>query len=122
MPSRRPFGRDSREEPNLGGPTLIAAGNINDPYDVLGIVNAVVSRPATRGGCGGSGGLPVQEVYQEAGRSLHAAAIASGGDGVIHVGFDYRLSSTNLGCNQTAPVFEVYAWGTAIKLRRGEPG
>jgi hypothetical protein len=36
------------------------------------------------------------------------------GNGVIHVEYDYRLSSANLGCNSTQPVFEVYGWGAAI--------
>jgi uncharacterized protein YbjQ (UPF0145 family) len=48
---------------------------------------------------------------------LHASAIASGGDGVIHVNFDYRQSSTNMGCNNVKPTFEVYGWGTAVKLK-----
>jgi hypothetical protein len=96
---------------------LIAAGNINSQYDVLGMVDTVVVRPQTSPGCSGQGGLPVQEAYLEAATALHAAAISSGGDVVIHVGFDYRMSSTNMGCNNTKPVFEVHGWGTAIRLK-----
>jgi uncharacterized protein YbjQ (UPF0145 family) len=97
---------------------LVASGNINREYEVLGMVHAVVVRTQTSVGCTGKGGgLPVQEAYQEATKALHASAIASGGDGVIHVGFDYRQSSTNIGCNNTKPTFEVYGWGTAIKLK-----
>ena len=95
--------------------TLIATGNINSPYEVLGIVHAVVTRTPKSTGCGGVGGLPVQETYEAVTAALHAAALNSGGNGVIHVGYDYRVSSTNLGCNNTQPVFEVYGWGTAIK-------
>ena len=98
---------------------LIAAGNINEHYDVLGMVHAVITRPATVT-CGGSGGLPVQEAYQEAANALFASAIASGGSGVIHVGYDYRLSAQAVPCAQNKPVFEVYGWGTAIRLRAGE--
>jgi uncharacterized protein YbjQ (UPF0145 family) len=96
---------------------LAAAGNINREYDVIGMVHTVVVRPQTSAGCTGEGGLPVQDAYREATSALHAAAIASGGDGVIHVNFDYRQSATNVGCNNTKPVFEVYGWGTAIKLK-----
>jgi uncharacterized protein YbjQ (UPF0145 family) len=109
-------GVPGRQEPALSGPTLIASGNINEPYLVLGMVHAVVTRPAKRRGCGELGGLPVEDAYREAARALHASALKSGGDGVIHVGFEHRISSTTLSCNQTAPVFEVYGWGTAIKL------
>jgi uncharacterized protein YbjQ (UPF0145 family) len=97
---------------------LAASGNINREYEVLGMVHAVVVRPQVSAGCGGTGGgLPVQEAYQEATKALHASAVASGGDGVIHVNFNYRQSATNVGCNNTKPTFEVYGWGTAIKLK-----
>ena len=97
---------------------LVASGNINQPYDVVGMVHAVVVRPQTRAGCGGKGGgLPVQEAYQDAAKSLHAAAVASGGDGVIHVGFDYRQSSVTVGCSNAKPTFVVYGWGTAVRLK-----
>lgn len=95
--------------------TLAATGNINTPYEVLGVVHAVVTRTPKTTGCGGVGGLPIQEAYEAVTDALHAAALRSGGDGVIHVGYDYRLSSTNLGCNNVQPVFEVYGWGTAIR-------
>ncbi|RED30377.1 hypothetical protein BJ123_117105 [Rhodopseudomonas thermotolerans] len=95
---------------------LIATGNINYPYEVLGVVHATVSRTPTAGGCGNSGRLPIQEAYEEVTQALYDAALASGGDGVIHVGYDYRMSSANLGCNNTQPVFEVYGWGTAIRM------
>lgn len=95
--------------------TLIATGNINLPYEVLGVVHATVSRTPTSSGCGHAGGLPIQEAYEEVTQALYDAALASGGDGVIHVGYDYRMSSANLGCNNTQPVFEVYGWGTAIR-------
>ena len=97
---------------------LAASGNINRDYDVLGMVHTVVVRAQKSPGCSGKGGgLPVQEAYQDATAALHAAAVASGGDGVIHVSFDYRQSATNIGCNNTKPTFEVYGWGTAIKLK-----
>ena len=96
---------------------LIASGNTNRDYEVLGMVHSVVVRPQVAAGCSGKGGgLPVQEAYRDVGQALFQSAISSGGDGVIHVGFDYRISSTSMGCNNQKPTFEVYGWGTAIKL------
>ncbi|PXA83880.1 hypothetical protein DMC25_17470 [Caulobacter sp. D4A] len=96
---------------------LIAAGDIQTPYEVLGMVHTVVTRTPKTSGCGAPGGLPVQEAYEAAAKALYEAAIASGGDGVIHVAYDYRMSTTNLGCNNVQPAFEVYGWGTAIKTK-----
>ncbi|MGP9821720.1 hypothetical protein ACTZWW_17015 [Salinarimonas sp. NSM] len=98
---------------------LTATGNINEAYDVIGVVHAVASRTPPSTGCGGPGGLPVQEAYGEVTATLQEAARRSGGDGIIHIGYDYRLTSRTTGCTGTqTSVFEVYGWGTAIKLRR----
>ena len=97
---------------------LIAAGNINQDYVVIGVVHATVSRTPKGGGCGSVGGLPIQEAYQAVTKSLADAATASGGDGLIHVHYDYRMASQSVGCgNSTQAVLEVYGWGTAIKLK-----
>ena len=97
---------------------LIAAGNINQQYEVIGMVHAVVSRTPKSAGCGGVGGLPVQEAYEAANRALAEAATASGGDGLIHVNYDHRLTSQTVGCgNQAKSVFEVYGWGTVVRLK-----
>jgi uncharacterized protein YbjQ (UPF0145 family) len=96
---------------------LVAAGNINQAYDVLGIVHVAVSRTLQGAGCGKAGGLPTQAAYEAASQALAQAAAASGGDGVIHVSFDYRMA-TAIGCASQKPVFEVYGWGTAIKLKQ----
>lgn len=95
---------------------LVAAGNINQAYDVIGVVHAVVTRPAKSSGCSEAGGLPIQEAYQAVTLALQEAAQKSGGTGLIHVNYDYRISTTNMGCNQTSAVFEVYGWGTAVAL------
>lgn len=95
---------------------LAATGNINENYAVIGVVHATVVRPVKEGGCGQASGLPVQEAYEAVTEGLKKAAAASGGDGVIHIGYDYRVSTTSVGCSNTAkPLFEVYGWGTAIK-------
>ncbi len=97
---------------------LVAAGNINRDYDVLGVVHVAVSRTLEGAGCLKAGGLPTQAAYEAASQALAQAATASGGDGVIHVSFDYRMATT-VGCGNAGqkPVFEVYGWGTAIKLK-----
>jgi uncharacterized protein YbjQ (UPF0145 family) len=95
---------------------ITATGNINVPYEVLGVVHAVVNRTPKSAGCGQTGGLPVQEAYEAVTAALREAASKSGGNGVIHVGYDYRLTEARVGCNSTQPCFEVYGWGTAIKV------
>jgi len=96
---------------------LTATGNINQDYEVIGVVHATVSRTPTAAGCGAEGGLPVQEAYQAVTSGLETAATASGGDAVIHIGYDYRMSTATMGCNSTQPQFEVYGWGTAVRLK-----
>lgn len=94
---------------------LTATGDINQPYEVIGVVHATATRKSKKNGCGGSGGLPVQETYRAATAALVEAAGASGGNGVIHIGYDYRVTSLQVGCGSTSePQFEVYAWGTAV--------
>ena len=95
---------------------LVAAGNINTSYDVIGVVHAVVVRPATSAGCSGPGGLPIQEAFEAVTAALQNAATKSGANGLIHVSYSHRVSTTTVGCNQGKAVFEVYGWGTAIRL------
>jgi hypothetical protein len=95
---------------------LTAAGNINQPYATLGVIHAVVTKPAKEAGCSGRGGLPIQEAFDAVLEALKASAAKSGGDGLIHVSYDYRVSSTNMACNQSKAVIEVYGWGTVIRL------
>jgi hypothetical protein len=95
------------------GPTLkvVAAGNINQPYTSLGVVHATVAREET--GC--SGGLPVGPALREATNLLIQQAYDVGGDGLIHISYMHRVSSSQ-GCAGAKANFEVYAWGTAITI------
>ena len=95
---------------------LTAAGNINRPYETIGVIHAVVARPAKDPGCSGGGGLPIQEAFDAVLNILKDSATKSGGDGLIHVSYDYRVASTTVGCNNSKAVFEVYGWGTVIRL------
>ena len=95
---------------------LTATGNINRDYTVIGVVNATASKTPQKGGCGQTTGIPIDGAYREATAALAEAAKLSGGDAVIHIGYDYRMATKQMGCNGTEPSFEVYAWGTAVKL------
>jgi uncharacterized protein YbjQ (UPF0145 family) len=97
---------------------LLATGNINEAYEVLGVVHAVVSKRAEKKGCS-STGLPVEAAYKEGTNALAAQASASGADGVIHIGYDYRMATARVGCGggELVSTFELYAWGTAIRLK-----
>ncbi|MFS2112099.1 hypothetical protein ACCC88_20570 [Sphingomonas sp. Sphisp140] len=95
---------------------LTATGNINQPYEVIGVVHATAARVAEKGGCGNSRGIPVEAAYQAATVALQEAARLSNADALIHVGYDYRMATSQVGCNTAEPSFEVYAWGTAVKL------
>jgi hypothetical protein len=94
-------------------PTLMtAAGNINQPYRVIGMVLSVVAKEES--GCGG--GLPVTQAIIDATDDLQRQAAKLGGDAVIHISYMHRVS-TSAGCNSTKSNFEVYAWGTAVRLQ-----
>ena len=88
-----------------------AAGNVNQPYQSLGLVLAVVSRQQS--GC--SGGLPVGQALRDATDDLKRQAAARGANGVIHISYMHRVS-TSPGCGGASSSIEVYAWGTAVKL------
>jgi hypothetical protein len=95
---------------------LVAAGNINQPYEALGVIHAVVTRPAKSSGCSGPGGLPIQEAFDAVLQSLKETAARSGGNGLIHVSYSHRVSTKAVGCDQSKAVFEVYGWGTVIRI------
>lgn len=108
-----------REEPNRDPGVIASTGDVQEPYETLGVIHAVVTRPAKSAGCGGSGGLPIHEAFGEVTRSLQDTARSSGGNGVIHIGYSHRVSSANFGCGGDKAVFEVYAWGTVVRLKDG---
>ena len=95
---------------------LTATGNINAAYEVIGVITVSVIKPE-KTGCAG-GGLPVDAAYQEAVSGLVAVAKKQGASGVIHIGFEHRVSTTS-GCGTSSANFELYAWGTAINLENG---
>jgi hypothetical protein len=94
---------------------LMAAGDIQDRYQVIGLVFAVASRTPEAKGCS----VPVLglgQTYQDAATQLESAARVRGADAVIHIGFEHRYSAATTGCGASTTAFEVYSWGTAVKL------
>jgi hypothetical protein len=92
---------------------LTATGNINEVYSVIGAITVSIVKPE-KTGCGGSG-LPVDAAYGEALAELQAVAARRGGDAVIHIGFEHRVS-TSAACGAASSNFELYAWGTVVRL------
>jgi putative heavy-metal-binding protein len=88
-----------------------AAGNINVQYESLGVVLAVVAREEA--GCGG--GLPVGQALFDAMDDLKRQAADRGANGVIHIQYMHRTSSSP-GCQSSKTNIEVYAWGTAVRI------
>lgn len=89
---------------------IISSGAVCEQYQVLGLV---VGFASVSEGC--SGGIKVEDTYQMALKRLTESATAKGADGVIFVNFQNRVA-VNAGCTGTAQAFEVFAWGTAVKL------
>lgn len=97
---------------------ITASGNINQPYSVVGLVTVSVIKPQGTG-CNAKG-LPVDAAYAEAVTKLTDEARKRNGDGVIHIGFEHRISSSSAGCGSASTSnFELYAWGTIIRQDHG---
>lgn len=92
-------------EPNI----ITAAGNVNFNYQIIGVVMSVVAREEA--GCGG--GLPVGQALAEATADLKRQAVGRGANGLIHISYMHRVS-TSQGCGTPKANIEVYAWGTAV--------
>jgi len=96
--------KSKKAAPNL----LTAAGNINQPYQPLGLVFAVISRQEA--GC--YGGLPIAQALGDATDDLQRQAAERGGNAVLHISYMHRVSASP-GCASANANIEVYAWGTA---------
>lgn len=94
-----------------GIPVLTTAGNINSPFEPLGLVFAVVAREEA--GC--SGGLPVSQAILDATEELKRQTTEAGGNAVLHISYMHRVSSS-AGCSGSKSNIEVYAWGTAARV------
>jgi len=93
---------------------ITATGNINQNYEVIGVLTISVIKPQ-KTGCSGDG-LPVDAAYEEAVSGLVSLANKRGANGVIHIGFEHRVSTSAVGCGGSSANFELYAWGTAVQV------
>jgi len=91
---------------------LTSSGSIEEEYETIGLVVGFASSRQTWRGT-----VDVPKAYKASLQSLVESARARGADGVIHVSFQNRVA-IGPGCAGSKQVFEVFAWGTAVKLRR----
>lgn len=89
---------------------IVSSGAICADYTVLGMVIGFASKSE---GCGGD--IPVESVYTAALQRLTESARARYANGLIYVNFQNRVAST-AGCGNAKQVFEVFAWGTAVRF------
>jgi uncharacterized protein YbjQ (UPF0145 family) len=92
---------------------LLAAGDVQYRYEVLGIVFGY----SLRSGEGCNNSISLVNVFHDATTALEATAKQKGAEGVIHINFQQRDTMAK-GCGGGKPASEVYAWGTAIKFIR----
>jgi len=92
------------------GGILVSSGGICEPYQTLGLVVGFASKSE---GCGGK--IAIEDTYRAALQRLTESAKAKGGNALIFVNFQNRVAS-QAGCGQAQQVFEVFAWGTAIRV------
>ncbi|GEM_PF-1163673 len=96
---------------------IVATGNINQDYEVIDVVHAMVSRKPKKPGFFKAPTIPVVEAYQTATAALVEAAKKLDGDGVINIGYDHRVVTLPAGCgSESSTILEVTAWGTVIRL------
>ena len=92
-------------------PVLLSTGEIGQPYDVIDAIFAYGS--STDGFLKTANPL---EAYQKVAGVLKERATAAGGDAVTFATFDYRVAAS-AGCGG-GKAFEVFAYGTAVRIRR----
>jgi uncharacterized Zn finger protein (UPF0148 family) len=92
------------------GDVIVSSGPICAEYNVLGLVVGFASKAE---GC--TGVISVDNVYRTALERLIEGARARDANGLIHVNFQNRVAA-QMGCGVTRQVFEVFAWGTAIRF------
>ncbi len=93
---------------------ITSTGNINHTYVVLGTIHTMVSMPEKKG-CSDNG-LPILDAYKDVTKELQSLARQNGGNGIINIGYEQRVSAGQ-GCSgNTTSNIELYAWGTAIEV------
>jgi uncharacterized protein YbjQ (UPF0145 family) len=96
-----------------GRALLKSTGDIPNSYEVIGLVYGYRLRSAE--GCANQ--VAILDAFKEAADTLDESALAVGGDAVINIGFLQRDTATANCGYSNKPATEVYAWGTAVKLK-----
>ena len=89
---------------------VISSGRICEVYETIGLVVGFASKAE---GC--SGQIDIEPTYRAALQRLVESAKAMKATGLIYVNFQNRVAS-RAGCGHSKQVFEVFAWGTAIRF------
>lgn len=99
-----------QSDPKTPANIKVSSGGISQPYQVLGIVIGFAS---TTDSCGS--GVRVESTYQAALDRLVDSAVGKGANGLLFVSFQNRTAVAQ-GCAGPSQAFEVFAWGTAVRL------
>lgn len=88
---------------------LVTTGDVQASYQPLEIVFAIG---------GSSSGVfksaSPQDAFKRATEALQAAAVALGGNAVVHCSFGYNESAPSNGCGTTS--FTVHGYGTVVRF------
>jgi Putative heavy-metal-binding len=99
-------------EEELMAKVTVSTGDFKEPYDIIDLVFAY--------GSSGEGFLKTAnplEAYGKVADQLRERAAKIGANGVVHAAFDYR-TAVGAGCGSGKQVFEVFAYGTAVRTRQ----
>ena len=89
---------------------IVSSGRICEMYETVGLLVGFASKSE---GCGGK--IDVEAVYKAALARLMESAKAVKATGLIYVNFQNRVANS-ASCGGTKQVFEVFAWGTAVRF------
>ncbi len=89
---------------------ILSTGDIRQDYTILDTVFAYGS--STEGFLKSANPI---EAYKKVGELLKQNAAKIGADGIVYATFDYRVAVKS-GCLSGGQAFEVFAYGTAVKL------
>ena len=88
---------------------ILSTGDIKGNYEIIDLVFAYGD--STAEGCFGSCTPP--QAYEKASQLLAQSATGKGANAVINIRFDFRVAQNF----RNKQVFEVFAYGTAVKVK-----
>ena len=93
---------------------IVSTGNICEQYRTIdSIFHLVQMKP---GGFMGSGGIDLQQGFQQAKAEMAEIARSMGGNAIINCDFELRVAVTQFA---NAQVFELFAFGTVVEITSG---